>query len=149
MSRIRVALIEDHALIRIGIRTGLQQYSEIELVGEATTAATGLQLLLNTQPDVAIVDVGLPDSTGIELLRQFKRLQPTQSSQRTKILMLTMLDDRETLVAALDAGANAYCLKHIHLDELMVALQAAHRGDTWIDPNIAHLLNGTVKFDQN
>ncbi|BAY77439.1 LuxR family two component transcriptional regulator [Nostoc linckia NIES-25] len=72
MSKIRIALIEDHDLTRVGIRTALLQKDEIEVVGEAATAAEGLKMLKVLQPDIAIVDIGLPDKDGIELTREVK-----------------------------------------------------------------------------
>ena len=88
MTKIRVALIEDHDLTRVGIRTALQQRDTIEVVGDAANATDGLKLLQSSKPDVAIVDIGLPDFDGIELTQKFKK-SIAESDPDTKVLILT------------------------------------------------------------
>lgn len=149
MSKIRVALIEDHELTRIGIRKALQQQPEVEVVGTAANATEGLQMLLITQPDVAIVDIGLPDQDGIELTRQLKSVQATGSRPKTKVLILTLRDRKETVLAALAAGADSYCMKDISLNDLLEALRVTVRGNAWIDPQIANILRGQPRYEQN
>ena len=139
MSKIRVALIEDHDLTRVGIRTALQQRQEIEVVGEAATASEGLKLLETTHPDIAIVDIGLPDKDGIELTRQLKVNQEDDLS-RTKVLILTLQDNKEAVLAAFAAGADSYCMKDISFDNLLEALRVTHGGNAWIDPAIARIV---------
>ncbi|NEP01567.1 MAG: response regulator transcription factor [Symploca sp. SIO2E9] len=148
MSRIRVALIEDHDLTRVGIRTALQQRSEIELVGEATNAAEGLKLLKTSKPDIGIVDIGLPDMDGIELTRQFKESSATESGVQTKILVLTLQDNEEAVMAAFGAGADSYCMKNISFDSLLEALQVTSEGNAWIDPAIARIVLNQAKSSE-
>ena len=81
MSLIQVALVEDHTLTRLGMRTALEQTQKVKVVGDAANAHDGLQLLQTTKPDVAIVDVGLPDTDGIELTRKFREFQSTSGSR--------------------------------------------------------------------
>ena len=140
MSKIRVALIEDHDLTRVGIRTALQQRQEIEVVGEAATASEGLKLLETTHPDIAIVDIGLPDKDGIELTRQLKVNQEDGQVPRTKVLILTLQDNKEAVLAAFAAGADSYCMKDISFDNLLEALRVTHGGNAWIDPAIARIV---------
>ncbi|HAJ57834.1 MAG TPA: DNA-binding response regulator [Cyanobacteria bacterium UBA8543] len=140
MSKIRVALIEDHDLTRVGIRTALQQRSEIEFVGEAANGAEGLNLLETSRPDIGIVDIGLPDIDGIELTRQFKESQADQEEAYTKILVLTLQDNEESVMAAFAAGADSYCMKNISFDNLLEAIQVTHEGNAWIDPAIAKVV---------
>lgn len=140
MSKIRVALIEDHDLTRVGIRTALQQRSEIEFVGEAANGAEGLNLLETSRPDIGIVDIGLPDIDGIELTRQFKESQAAQEDTPTKILVLTLQDNEESVMAAFAAGADSYCMKNISFDNLLEAIQVTHEGNAWIDPAIAKVV---------
>lgn len=140
MSKIRVALIEDHDLTRVGIRTALQQRSEIEFVGEAANGAEGLTLLETSRPDIGIVDIGLPDIDGIELTRQFKDSQAVQEDANTKILVLTLQDNEESVMAAFAAGADSYCMKNISFDNLLEAIQVTHEGNAWIDPAIAKVV---------
>ena len=140
MSKIRVALIEDHDLTRVGIRTALQQRHEIEVVGEAANASDGLKLLEAERPDIAIVDIGLPDKDGIELTKQLKASQNANDESRTKVLILTLRDNKEAVLAAFAAGADSYCMKDISFDNLLEALRVTHSGNAWIDPAIARIV---------
>lgn len=139
MDKIRVALIEDHDLTRVGIRTALQQRQEIAVVGEAANGTEGLKLLQTTQPDIAIVDIGLPDIDGIELTRQLKASQD-ESQAAPKVLILTLQDNEEAVLAAFAAGADSYCMKDISFDRLLEALQVTQEGNSWIDPAIAKIV---------
>jgi len=148
MSTIRVALIEDHDLTRVGIRTALQQRGEIEFVGEAANGAEGLKLLETSKPDVAIVDIGLPDIDGIELTRQFKKFKESNEDTPTKILVLTLQDNEDAVLAAFAAGADSYCMKNISFDNLLEALQVTNEGNAWIDPAIARIVLKQTKSNQ-
>jgi DNA-binding NarL/FixJ family response regulator len=140
MSKIRVALIEDHDLTRVGIRTALQQRQEIEVVGEAANAHEGLKLLETAHPDIAIVDIGLPDKDGIELTRQIKTAQENGEKSHTKVLILTLRDNKEAVLAAFAAGADSYCMKDISFENLLEALRVTYGGNPWIDPAIARIV---------
>lgn len=148
MSTIRVALIEDHDLTRIGIRTALQQRSEIEFVGEASSGVEGLKLLQTTQPDIGIVDIGLPDMDGIELTKRFKEFQTTQEDSPTRILVLTLQDNEEAVMAAFAAGADSYCMKTISFDNLLDALETTSEGNAWIDPAIARIVLSQARLSE-
>ncbi|MBW4456374.1 MAG: response regulator transcription factor [Nostoc indistinguendum CM1-VF10] len=139
MSKIRIALIEDHDLTRVGIRTALLQKDDIEVVGEAANAAEGLKMLKMVQPDIAIVDIGLPNKDGIELTREVKS---TDNGQQllTKVLILTLRDNKEAVLAAFAAGADSYCMKDIKFDNLLEAVRVTHNGNAWIDPAIARIV---------
>ncbi|MEB3218700.1 MAG: response regulator transcription factor [Nostocales cyanobacterium 94392] len=136
MTKIRVALIEDHDLTRLGIRTALQRNVDFEVVGEANNATDGLKILKALQPDVAIVDIGLPDIDGIELTREVKSTVP---GLLTKILILTLRDSKEAVLAAFAAGADSYCMKEKY-DNLLEAVRHTHNGNSWIDPAIARIV---------
>lgn len=140
MSTIRVILIEDHDLTRVGIRAALQQREGFEVVGDARDAKSGLKLLKTAQPDIAIVDVGLPDMTGIELTNEFKQLQAEGESPHTKILIMTLQDSEDTVLAAFAAGADSYCMKDASIDKLAQALTVTSEGNAWIDPAIARIV---------
>ncbi len=140
MRKIRVALIEDHDLTRMSLRAALQQRSEIEWVGEASNGSDGLILLQATLPDVAIIDIGLPDLDGIELTKQFKASQSLDQETATKVLILTLYDDEAAVLAAFAAGADSYCMKDIRLELLIEALKATQDGNSWIDPAIARII---------
>jgi DNA-binding NarL/FixJ family response regulator len=139
MTKIRVALIEDHDLTRVGIRTALLQKEEIEVVGEATNATEGLKMLRMLQPDIAIVDIGLPDKDGIELTREVKSGVSTDTLG-TKVLILTLRDNKEAVLAAFAAGADSYCMKDIRFDNLLEAVRVTYNGNAWIDPAIARIV---------
>lgn len=141
MNAIRVALIEDHDLTRFGIRAILQQQEGIEVVGEARDGRSGLKMLEATKPDVAIVDVGLPDITGIELTQQFKRSHTAEEeAPKTKVLIMTMQDNEEVVLAAFAAGADSYCMKDASLTRLSDAVRITSEGNAWIDPAIARIV---------
>lgn len=137
---IRVILIEDHDLTRVGIRAALQQREGFEVIGDARDAKSGLRLLKTAQPDVAIVDIGLPDTTGIDLTQQFKQAQAAGESPNTKILIMTMQDSEDTVLAAFAAGADSYCMKDASIDKLAQAIQTTAGGNAWIDPAIARVV---------
>ncbi|NWF60498.1 MAG: response regulator transcription factor [Fischerella sp.] len=139
MSKIRVALIEDHDLTRVGIKTALQQKEEIEVVGEAANAADGMKLLKTIQTDIAIIDIGLPDKDGIELTREVKSITSGDESA-TKVLILTLRDNKEAVLAAFAAGADSYCMKDIKFDNLLEAVRVTYNGNAWIDPAIARIV---------
>lgn len=138
---ISVALIEDHDLTRIGLRAAFRQ-AGFQFVGEADNGQQGLALISEMHPDVAIVDVGLPDIDGIELIQQFKKENP---DSETRILMLTMHDSEKAVLAAFSAGADSYCTKEIDTEDLITAIKETQAGNSWIDPSIASLVLSQVK----
>ena len=140
MSKISVVLVEDHDLSRIGLRTALDQYEDIEFVAEAADGSSGLDKVKTHQPDVALVDIGLPDIDGIEVTQKLKQYQEGDPKFATKILMLTMHDREESVMAAFAAGADSYCLKDISMDNLVEAIRSTHEGNAWIDPAIARIV---------
>lgn len=149
MADIRIALIEDHDLTRVGMRTALQQRGEFQVVGEAANAGDGLKLLETTKPDVAIVDIGLPDMDGVELTRRFRKMQIEAEETgvaETKVLILTLQDDEDVVLAAFAAGADSYCMKDVSLDSLVEALKVTSEGNAWIDPAIARVVLKQARY---
>jgi DNA-binding NarL/FixJ family response regulator len=140
MSEIKIVLIEDHDLTRMGLRAALQSHSGLEVIGEAANATQGLKLLQTIKPDVAVVDIGLPDMDGIELTRKFRSFQEETKDQATKILILTMEHSEDAVLAAFAAGADSYYMKDTSIDRLMEAIQATYEGNSWIDPAIANVV---------
>jgi DNA-binding NarL/FixJ family response regulator len=140
MSDIRVALVEDHDVVRIGLRTVLQSQVGIKVVGEATNGLQGLALLQKTPLDVALVDIGLPGIDGIELTQQFRQYQQEHPELTTKVLILTLQGSEETVLASFAAGADSYCMKDIGVEHLVEAIQMTHSGNAWIDPAIAGIV---------
>jgi DNA-binding NarL/FixJ family response regulator len=123
----------------VGIRTALLQREEIEVVGEAANAVEGLHMLKTVQPDIAIVDIGLPDKDGIELTRELKS-SSNNPDVGTKVLILTLRDNKEAVLAAFAAGADSYCMKDIGFDNLLEAVKVTYNGNAWIDPAIARIV---------
>jgi DNA-binding NarL/FixJ family response regulator len=141
MSEIRVVLIEDHDVVRIGLKMTLQNDAEIQVVGEASNGLEGLKILKTLQPDVAIVDIGLPGMDGIELTKKFRQFQTEQESAgKTQILMLTMQGNEESVLAAFNAGADSYCMKSMDMERLAEAVKSTYSGSSWIDPAIASIV---------
>ena len=118
---ISVLLVDDHALIREGIRRAFEQTDDLEVVGEAASAAEALALHRHHSPDVLVVDVNLGDGSGIEVVRQVREERPEAG-----LVVLTMYDGDEHLLAALEAGASAFVLKGAPVDEVVQAARRAH-----------------------
>lgn len=146
MNDIRVVLIEDHDVVRIGLRTVLQIQEGIQVVGEASNGTQGLHLVKTTPVDVALVDVGLPGIDGIELTQQFRKFQQEHPDSTTKIIMLTMLGSEETVLASFAAGADSYCMKDIGIEQLIEAIRMTHTGNAWIDPAVASIVLRQMKI---
>lgn len=140
MSNISVVLIEDHDLSRIGLCAALKQYEDVEVIDNAANGTDGLQKIKTHQPDVALVDIGLPDIDGIEVTQKLKQYQADKPDFKTKILMLTMHDSEDSVMAAFAAGADSYSLKDVSMDNLVQAIRNTHAGNAWIDPAIARIV---------
>ncbi len=147
MSTIRVVLIEDHNLTRMGLKTALQQVEGMVVVGEAATGGKGLELLKSEAADIAIVDIGLPDMDGIEVVEQLRNFKASQGRDYPKVLMLTMHDSESAVMAAFAAGADSYCMKQTELDDLVAAVRETCDGNSWIDPAVASVVLRQVRQD--
>lgn len=147
MSPVKVLIVEDHNLTRIGLKAALQTNSDIEIVGEAPNAMEGLKLLQMLKPDIATVDIGLPDFDGIELTRKYRELQEQNPEYQTKILILTMQSSDNAVLAAMGAGADSYCMKDIESDKLIEAISETNAGNSWIDPAIADVILKQIRQD--
>lgn len=145
MTDIRIVLIEDHDLTRLGLKAALQQVSGMAVVGEAANGARGLGLLEAEHPDIAIVDIGLPDIDGIELVERLRQAQGDLDENPTRVLMLTMHDSEAAVMAAFAAGADSYCMKQTELDDLIVAVRETNEGNSWIDPAVASVVLRQVR----
>jgi DNA-binding NarL/FixJ family response regulator len=132
MSPIRVALADDHPVVLAGVKALLQADHEIAIVGEATTAAQAFAMIKETQPDVAEIDVSLPDMIGTELARRL-----TAACPQVKLLVLTVHEDRAYVQPLLQAGARGYLLKRSAAEDLVRAIRAITAGGVYLDPAIA------------
>ncbi|MEL6438203.1 MAG: response regulator transcription factor [Cyanobacteria bacterium J06621_8] len=140
MGKINVVLIEDHDLSRIGLRAALEQYKGVQVVADAVNGQDGLSKIKVHQPDVALVDIGLPDIDGIEVTQKLKQYQLENPDLKTKVLMLTMHNSEDSVMAAFAAGADSYSLKDVTMDNLVQAILSTHEGNAWIDPAIARIV---------
>lgn len=126
---IRVFLLDDHEVVRRGVRELLESASDLQVVGEAGTAAEAIQRAPATSPDVAVLDVRLPDGNGIEVCRDLCSLMPD-----LKCLMLTSFNDDEALFDAIMAGAAGYVLKEVRGSDLIESVRRAAAGESLLDP---------------
>lgn len=139
MNKIRIVLIEDHDLTRVGLRLIFQQHPAIEIVGEAADGVTGAALLKTVNPDVAVIDLGLPGLGGLEVIQHYKQTC-SATATRTKFMVLTLQEEAETVLAAVAVGADSYCLKDLQSDRLVEALLSTYQGHNWLDPTITRLI---------
>lgn len=135
MTRIRVVLADDHPVVLAGIKALLQAAPEMELVGEAVDGLGALRLMHATAPDVAVIDISMPELTGVDLARR-----AAEECPGVKLLVLTFHEDRAYLQQLLQAGARGYLLKRSAADELVRAIRAVFAGGTYVDPAVAHKL---------
>lgn len=140
MNKISVVLVEDHDLTRIGLIASLEQSEEIKVVNYAKNGYQGLKILTETKPDVAIIDIGLPDIDGIELTQKLKEFQADLTTEKTRVLILTMQSNQDSVLGAFAAGADSYSLKNVSIENLIQAIKVTYEGDSWIDPAIARVV---------
>ena len=132
MERIRVLLADDHTLFRKGIRNILEEMPDVEVVGEAATGSEAVDKACALVPDVILMDIKMPEATGIEATRQI-----LQENPHIGIILVTMYDDPESAFAGMRAGARGYVLKEAEPEELRRAVVAAQRGEVMLCPIIA------------
>ena len=132
---IRLLLVDDHAVVRSGLKMLLDSESDVEIVGEAGTAAEALEVAAQVQPDVILMDIGLPDKSGIEATREIKK-----RFEKMSIVALTIHEDEEYFFKMLEAGASGYVPKRAAPEELLNAIRAAAIGEVYLYPSLAKLL---------
>jgi two-component system response regulator DevR len=131
MTPIRVFLLDDHELVRRGIRVLLEQEPDVEVIGEADTAQDATARIPALRPDVAILDARLPDGNGIDVCRDIRSVDPS-----IRALILTSYDDDEALFAAIMAGAAGYLLKQVRGTDLVNAVRLVAAGQSLLDPAV-------------
>jgi len=137
---IRVVLVDDHEVVRAGLKSLLDLQEGITVVGEASTAAEGVRRVGYDSPDVVVLDVRLPDASGVEACRDIKQRWP-----EVAVLMLTSYADEQALVAAVMAGAAGYLLKRVDSDALVDAIRRAAAGESLLDPEATRRLVEKVR----
>lgn len=128
---IRVFLLDDHEVVRAGLKHLLESGGDIEVVGEAGTAAAAISRIPALMPDVAVLDARLPDGSGIDVCRQVRSSRP-----ETKAIILTSYDDDEALFSAIMAGAAGYVLKQVNGQDLVNAVRHVAGGGSLLDPSV-------------
>jgi len=132
-ARARVAIVEDHALTRAGLHTALE--GSFDVVAEAADGLLGWEAILRERPDVAVIDIGIPAVDGVTLTKRVRSELP-----QTHVVIVTMLDLEDEVLAALAAGADAYCLKSSEPERIVEAVRIASEGGAYFDPQIAHIV---------
>jgi two-component system, NarL family, response regulator DevR len=129
MSKLRLLLVDDHEVVRIGLKTMLSRYPDFEIVDEASTGQEAVRKALAHRPDIVIMDVRLSGMSGIEACKEIKA-----GADMVKIIMLTSYGDNDTLFESIAAGASGYVLKQIGSDDLIKKIQEVGSGDSAADP---------------
>lgn len=135
MGEIRLVLVDDHEMVRTGLRMLLESQPDIKIAGEASNAAQALDLVDKYKPDVVVMDITLPDLSGIEATRQIKAKHP-----EIAVVALTIHEDEQYFFEMLQAGASGYVPKRAAPDDLISAIRAAHEDDIYIYPSLAKIL---------
>ncbi|HEX9926296.1 MAG TPA: response regulator transcription factor [Anaerolineae bacterium] len=144
MDRINILIVDDHSIVRQGIRSLLSNYAEFRIVGEADSGAAALEQVRQQTPDVTLLDIRMPDESGLEVLRQIRQIQPG-----ARVLMLTSFDDDEYVMGALRAGAQGFILKSVSDEMLVNAIRVAHRGERILSPQITDQVVRWALSDQS
>jgi two-component system response regulator NreC len=132
---IRLLLVDDHAVVRLGLRMLFEAEADIEIVGEASTASEAVDAVARLRPGVVLMDIGLPDLSGIEATKEIK-----QRYDDAAVVALTIHEDKEYFFKMLEAGATGYVPKRAAPEELLTAIRSAAAGDVYLYPSLAKLL---------
>ncbi|MGA9533334.1 MAG: response regulator transcription factor [Anaerolineales bacterium] len=131
----KLLLVDDHDVVRSGLRMLLESEPDVEIVAEASSGSEALELIESQLPDVVVMDIGLPDMNGIEATRKIK-----EAHNEIAVVALTIHEDEEYFFQMLDAGASGYVPKRAAPEELLTAVRAAARGEVYLYPSMAKLL---------
>ncbi|MBI3895813.1 MAG: response regulator transcription factor [Acidobacteria bacterium] len=132
---IRILLADDHQIVRQGLRRILEENPDMEVVGEASDGRQAVQMALETKPQVVVMDLSMPQLSGIEAVRQLSKRLPS-----TKVLVLSMYSDESYVVQVLEAGATGYLLKDSADTDLTQAVLAVHSGKSFFSPRVSRIL---------
>ena len=128
-SKMRIVLVDDHEVVRLGLKVLLEQNEHFEVVGEANNAKEAVEIAGKLRPDIVLMDIRLPGASGIEACEEITQLYP-----EVRVVMLTSYAEDEMLFSAIRAGASGYLLKQINSDDLIRSLESVRRGDALLDP---------------
>ena len=150
MDGIKVLLVEDHTMVRLGLSLVFENSKDINLIGEAENGKKGVELALKLNPDVILMDIGLPEMDGIQATSLIKKSNPN-----IKVLIFTSRESEDDVFDSLSAGADGYIMKGANEEQMISAIKAVAEGTAWLDPAIARLVLSSVKrqtstsFDNN
>jgi two-component system response regulator NreC len=133
--KIRLLLVDDHAVVRMGLRMLFENEPDIEILAEASSAREAIEKASRLQPDLILMDIGLPDLSGIDATREIKKMMPN-----IHVVALTIHEDQEYFFKMLEAGASGYVPKRAAPEELLTAIRTAARGEVYLYPSLAKLL---------
>jgi len=131
MIKQRILLVDDHEVVRLGLKSLLERHSQFDIIGEASNAREAMEMVNNYHPDVVVMDIRLPGTSGIEACEEITSRYPD-----TKVIILTSYAEDEMLFSAIRAGASGYMLKQIGGEDLIKALEAVGRGEAMMDPAV-------------
>ncbi len=137
---LRLLLIDDHEIVRLGLKTLLQDFDWLQVVGEAGSAVEAIKQTKNLKPDVVILDIHMPGESGIDACKQITSKYPS-----TKVIMLTTDADDEQIIGALESGASAYVLKQVGNKQLIHALEAIRDGKSLLDPQVTSQIINKIR----
>ncbi|MBI3192680.1 MAG: response regulator transcription factor [Pedosphaera parvula] len=137
---VRIVVTDDHAVVRVGLRTLLAPYPHLQIVGEAATSAATMEEVLRLKPDVLLLDVRMPGGSGFEVAREIHK-----AGLPTRVLFLTSFADDETILEAISSGADGYLLKEITAEELARAVEQVASGQSILDPAVTRRVMGRLK----
>ena len=131
-TKIKLMLVEDHVLTRIGLKVSLEKYSNLEIVAESANGKEAIELASTKKPDLIIMDIGLIEIDGIEATKKIKETNPN-----IKVIMLTSHESEREIIASLASGADGYCLKDTSPEQLYTAIQSVYEGNAWLSSQVA------------
>ena len=140
MDGIKVLLVEDHTMVRLGLSLVFENSKDINLIWEAENGKKGVELALKLNPDVILMDIGLPEMDGIQATSLIKKSNPN-----IKVLIFTSRESEDDVFDSLSAGADGYIMKGANEEQMISAIKAVAEGTAWLDPAIARLVLSSVK----
>ncbi|WP_333638629.1 response regulator transcription factor [Tissierella praeacuta] len=140
---ISVVIADDHALIREGIKQILELEKDITVIGQASNGEEAFVMAMELNPDIILLDINMPKLNGIEALKKFKDM-----GIKSKIIILTIHEDKEYILKTLKLGANGYMLKDSSADSLIMGIRSVAKGENYIQSSVAELVNKSTNYDE-